>query len=718
MNSENISVKITGKNDNGNINAVTPTNIDKTSIYSPQNIEVIDKTYLSRYVRDHNINDGYSRILDKVVYIYPATDGYVYSSDNGKTWNFSEFYTTKGKEDFLTNVDGIFYANRYFYACPYKGTITTYYLRSKDGIIWEKMSAPIYGCLRCVIDYNHYGSDDILIALSLDISKNSIMSYSLDNGETWNELYNFGKVDLDRIAQTRTSTMYVYSQYGGELFFSSQLNSAFNPTTMSFLSIPELKGTCNITHGTVTYNVSSSRKETGERTVILTNGNENSSNKMLYLIKDYKGTVEVDMAVVTPLTNTITQANYSLLTANDKIIIGDANYIPSNNPDERILIFDSINPFADNQSFTQYDYGASLCKGSLEQVQQENAPEGYYWNYKTLFSLKTRLNINDDSLDTIVAYRALYMGIDNLDFNQCSVYSLVDTEENRIEYKKSGLDLVKFNETVIFDSVSSESANTSGNYNYEAVCYIYGENIKRLIICFSDIYPKTISINGIEYKNDSPFFSVDFGYGKYDNVVLKFTELNKPNAKLRIGGIATDVNCLFDYKSGLKNINIDSGSQTVPNYGILSYGGSIQILDDDSIIYNLSELNLFPNIDISILVDGLVRYEFSSNNEINYSESDRSVTISLRDKIEDLQNISTKRNLYFQNMSGMELFENLKTLLGQEIFIDEYIRNRLINIYISKAYIETASWWDILNSFCVGVKGVLKKDVNTLLLGV
>ena len=346
-------------------------------------------------------------------------------------------------------------------------------------------------------------------------------------------------------------------------------------------------------------------------------------------------------------------------------------------------------------------------------------------DYNRLITIK---NLVTDGIEVVSEIFAFSAHIDDplqdIQFNQKDIYIGVDSDNNRELYQSTTISKNNFYKAnnqsyqgMLIDITSSENANTNGYYDYDSTLFIYGEGIQRLLIFFdkdNNVYPTKMIINGVEYSNSSTVFYVDFSYPKYNDIVVQFTELNKPNAQLRIGGISTDVNCVFNRGNGLNSVTFASVDESVPYYGVVSYSGSLEINDREGILKSLSDFGLLPNIQINVYINNIKVKTFTANNDISYSDKDALVSIELLDEIQFLQQINTGIDLYYKDLNAVRLFNNLAAKFPYQITLTSSASSKLLKINISQIFIEKNTWWEVWNSFCSGTKTLLYKDINDI----
>lgn len=161
---------------------------------------------------------------------------------------------------------------------------------------------------------------------------------------------------------------------------------------------------------------------------------------------------------------------------------------------------------------------------------------------------------------------------------------------------------------------------------------------------------------------------------------------------------------VYNKSNGLKSVTIDGINRSLPNYGIISMSGSLNIIDSDGWLKVQSDNNILPDVTIDIYLDDILQYTFMAENEFTYTKQDKFVTINLVDKIESLQNKKTEYGMIFDNTNGYVMFVNLCSQFGLSCIMDDDTKEFLGNLIIGKTYIKSDTFWNILQEFVYGCR--------------
>ena len=260
---------------------------------------------------------------------------------------------------------------------------------------------------------------------------------------------------------------------------------------------------------------------------------------------------------------------------------------------------------------------------------------------------------------------------------------------------------------------------------------INGADFNAITIIFDkddEVWPTEITINGESYTNDDPTFTVG-GLGGVDSFDVTITQLNKPNKGLIVTGIYVDITIMVDEK------NLDSFTYSLydrekndePSYGVVSNSGTLSFVDStgeilDYITNRIVTKDLSVNISVMNTLQKKTELFISAKTSSwEYDNNNFVVTVTLNDKLEDLQNITypgfpydetriTASNIYNDIISfipssfGFPAFEELP----------DNVQSRLLSS-LANPYMETCSVWDALDGLCktLGIR-IYKEKSNIM----
>lgn len=184
---------------------------------------------------------------------------------------------------------------------------------------------------------------------------------------------------------------------------------------------------------------------------------------------------------------------------------------------------------------------------------------------------------------------------------------------------------------------------------------VAGENITAINICFDDVndqYPTSIVIDGKTYVNDDPNFTASVEKANSHKIVID--NWSAPNFPLRIQGIFVDLSIDIDGRSliGISRTITDRSSYELPSYGILSNTGNIEFNDIDGEVLEYAQQQLLKSgLKVEISLNNTVyknREHIGTymTNRWTYDNDNRVVYVTLKDNLEEWQNINVEPIYY------------------------------------------------------------------------
>lgn len=167
---------------------------------------------------------------------------------------------------------------------------------------------------------------------------------------------------------------------------------------------------------------------------------------------------------------------------------------------------------------------------------------------------------------------------------------------------------------------------------------------------------------------------------------------------------------------------VDRGNIAKPSYGIISNGGSLEIVDyDDSIKTMARENRLNDKSVVTIDLNDTLSKAHTQLGQYyatkwNYDNNGRTVRASLNDDLTDWQEIQIDRlNLANKPMSGEDIYEYLKEntpLKWSFENLDTTTAEILKNYSIDKPYLHRGNLWSQWNKLCVACGLYIFKNKN------
>ncbi len=210
--------------------------------------------------------------------------------------------------------------------------------------------------------------------------------------------------------------------------------------------------------------------------------------------------------------------------------------------------------------------------------------------------------------------------------------------------------------------------------------------------------------------------TIDGVFRNYSRIELKISKMNKANVPLTITGIYFNAPT-ETYKVNRQNLIsvessiFDRGDLKLPNWGIISNRGNIEFNDYDGRMLNYAErLVLKEGLKCEIklqntLVDGAVEtIGLFETDEWYYDNDNRVVSVSLKDDLEELQEIFITPYEYYpkktKEISLKGLYDYLYSKTPAKYNIKPPNTTRIEYSYIVYPKINLISLWDAWANFC------------------
>lgn len=273
-------------------------------------------------------------------------------------------------------------------------------------------------------------------------------------------------------------------------------------------------------------------------------------------------------------------------------------------------------------------------------------------------------------------------------------------------------------------------ADENGSFIPQYTIGVNGNQISALTIVFDDYnnqFPTSITIDGETYLNDDPYFTV-INLNPTNTHAIVINNWNTPNYPLRIQGIYVDLNLELDRRNmlNLDRSIFDRSDLELPSYGIISNTGNIEFNDLDGEIKDYAEMNLLQSgIDVEVYINNTLTKtneligKFNSS-DWNYDNDNRQVTLSIKDDLEEWQDINidginydprtpVSQNLaYFYNY--LYNFTPSKYNMLEYDELDSITKNILFNTVVQYPTLENGSLWDGWTKLCEVAQAHIYKD--------
>lgn len=215
----------------------------------------------------------------------------------------------------------------------------------------------------------------------------------------------------------------------------------------------------------------------------------------------------------------------------------------------------------------------------------------------------------------------------------------------------------------------------------------------------------TVSDNDAEYH---------LLFDETSKVKVKIEKWNTKGFPIVIAGIYASLTLDLDYRS-LRNVAhkiIDRSDITMPSYGIMSNSGSFEFKDIDKEVKEYAEEKLLrANMSVEFFISNTATQKTQKIGEAvtskwNYDNNNYVVSVSLKDDIEEWQNIQIDKQPYYiysTITTMLDVYNSLKSITPTKYrFADlsTEVSNRLNSITLGHTtYIESGSLWSAWDKF-------------------
>lgn len=281
--------------------------------------------------------------------------------------------------------------------------------------------------------------------------------------------------------------------------------------------------------------------------------------------------------------------------------------------------------------------------------------------------------------------------------------------------------------------IGDQPSDDNGNFATPYEIMIRGNYMTSLTISFDTVngrYPKSIWIDGVEYIDDDPIFTIA-RLSKSASHTITIYNWNSHKYPIVITGIYVDVSIEIDRKNliSISRSIFDRSDLKLPSFGIISNTGNIEFNDTDGEVRDYAEqLLLQSGLSCEIrlnntLVDGASELVAKmETDQWDYDNDNRIVSVSIKDDLEEWQDINVAEISYDPRNAETKPFKwlynrlwlltsnryyeealttgqgNYNMLAFDELDIDT--RKVLLNTYIQYPLLESGSLWQQWTKLC------------------
>ncbi len=274
------------------------------------------------------------------------------------------------------------------------------------------------------------------------------------------------------------------------------------------------------------------------------------------------------------------------------------------------------------------------------------------------------------------------------------------------------------------------ASNRSGNFSSNYVIEVSGSNITLLTIVFNkrdNEFPRSITVDGETHYDDDPTWTIPLTSA--DTHTITISNWNKPNSPFVISSIYTDLSIELDDTNLLdfERTILDRSDIKRPSFGIISNTGSLSFIDKDGEVkdYIAQQLISSQNVISAYLVNtetnAREQIAYFNTEQWSYNNSQSLVNVSLKDDLEEWQDIKLTQEMIFYDKSMLDVYNYLvlKTPMKYSFAsISDDIRMYLVGIGASIMIASGETLWGKWQEFC-DVCGIFlyKNDIGKVTIG-
>lgn len=272
--------------------------------------------------------------------------------------------------------------------------------------------------------------------------------------------------------------------------------------------------------------------------------------------------------------------------------------------------------------------------------------------------------------------------------------------------------------------IGNQSADENGKFTNPYVIDIVGASEAKNIAIAFDTYngrhPKSITLNGVDYYDDDAIFTItNLNLGVDPWIKISIDNWNTPNYPLVITGIYAEISIDIN-KRNLISLSQDIASRSnikLPSYGVISNSGNISFNDINGEVKDYAEqLLLKSNLKVMIKLNDTLAKKSEQigdffTREWNYDNDNRSVSVSLKDDLEEWQDIYVE-GIYYdprypQRVNLRYFYDYLygktpsKYKMSRYEDLDGQTQQRLSNITNLYPLLNSGSLWHQWNKLCI-----------------
>lgn len=278
--------------------------------------------------------------------------------------------------------------------------------------------------------------------------------------------------------------------------------------------------------------------------------------------------------------------------------------------------------------------------------------------------------------------------------------------------------------------MGGQLSDKNGDFENPYTITINGTDINAITLTFDDVngaYPKSIVVDGKPYIDDDPNWTIVLQKANTHTFII--SNWNKPNSPFIISGIFIDLNIDIDRRNiqSIERSIFDRADISMPSFGIISNTGSIDFIDFNGEFKDYAEQQILKSgLNVTIFLnDTLTKVSevigVLKTADWNYDSYNRTVSVSLKDNLEEWQEIPFEGYRYTgESKTPYEIFEYLKSKTPNTYEfapLDKITDFVLKNDSFTFEYpnIKSGSLWSAWNTFCEAMGLYIYMDKNMVI---
>lgn len=279
--------------------------------------------------------------------------------------------------------------------------------------------------------------------------------------------------------------------------------------------------------------------------------------------------------------------------------------------------------------------------------------------------------------------------------------------------------------------IGKEFCDENGYFNPSYDLTITGSNIQGISVVFDDYnieYATLLEVDGKLHNNNSITFTTEVSDQTLDTHVIKMLKWSEPNSPPRIQGIFVSLNIDL---SVLQTVSMNfkrmtRGDNDLPSWGIISSTGNIEFNDlNQSIQEYIKREMIKQNLKCTINLNNTLTMTEQTiatmyTDKWNYDNDSRIVNVSLKNDLEEWQNIFIDAISYDPNsvkpMSFAELYNILYKLTPDKYNmltlrqLDQKTSLMLQHTYCQYPMLNACSLWSAWSKLCEALQLYIYKN--------